>query len=131
MTWDNKNTIGNLQIDNDHKKIMDIITELENQIETGFKQPALTDTLVKLSVYCHRHFRAEELAMEKDGFPGLENHKLRHNELIKKVGLHFAQIMRGNQDAGFELLIFLYDWWNRHIVENDMEYARFTENQAA
>ncbi|MCX6055232.1 MAG: hypothetical protein NTZ74_10030 [Chloroflexi bacterium] len=79
----------------------------------------------KLTKYATIHFRAEELLLEEYGYPNLAFQKKEHKAYrIKVVSLCQATFIH-EDSVPAELLMFLRDWWVKHILETDMKYRSF------
>lgn len=78
---------GNEMIDSQHKeligKINDLMRACENE-SPNVKKTALA-TLAYLADYTEFHFGAEEKLQEEIGYPGIKEHKEKHNELRRVV----------------------------------------------
>jgi len=77
---------GNQTIDNQHRELIDRINKLmvlcENE-KPAFREAI--DTLDYLADYTDFHFGQEEKLQEEAGYPGIAEHKKKHEELRKTV----------------------------------------------
>ena len=122
VTWKEFYSVGNSAIDDQHKRILDIINDLHEAIESGDEMNTMNSLLGRMIDYTNTHFRFEEKLMEECGYPHLEEHRLLHDELRRKTaGLRaHAEIVTGS-----DLLRFLKTWWIDHIQEMDQQYAPY------
>ena len=59
--------------------------------------------------------------MERNGYPDLENHKVKHKELVQDV-MRFKHRVDNHEDVIDELLDFVKAWLMNHIMKSDMAY---------
>lgn len=71
---------GNELIDTQHKEIIEKINKLVNTCENGTCQIESVKMLDYLADYTEQHFQEEEALQEAVAYPGLEEHKKRHEE---------------------------------------------------
>ena len=82
ITWSEKLEIGIASIDEQHHRIIDLINELQDHIESGGLVLA-NQTLHTLIEYKTFHCAHEEELLQQAGFPLLKPHKRAHSEYIK------------------------------------------------
>jgi hemerythrin len=61
-------------------------------------------------------------------YPGYEEHKKQHEELIKEIVELQGKIARGEGSISFKLLHFLKMWLTQHILDSDKEYSPYMLN---
>lgn len=88
----------------------------------------LGNILDEVVLYAKFHFRSEENVMEEIGYPDLEEHKLKHLEMIdrlqnKVVGLSIGSTTRKQVQE------FLTDWLVTHTTDYDWKIAEFQRNR--
>ena len=71
---------GHGLIDEQHREIIEKIKKLVNTCENGTCQIESVKMLDYLADYTEKHFREEESLQAEVGYPGLEEHKKRHDE---------------------------------------------------
>lgn len=76
---------GNEMIDSQHKELIDKINELVRSCETKAELSTAVKTLNYLADYTDFHFAAEEKLQEEIGYPGIEEHKKKHEEFIRTI----------------------------------------------
>ena len=70
IEWDNKFGTGNKTFDDQHKKLFSMANRYFGAVEKGENKKILEDIFEGLWWYTLTHFKAEEAAMEKVGYPG-------------------------------------------------------------
>lgn len=124
LVWKDEYSVGIEEMDNDHKRLLNLINQLQTAVHyyTGkeFEEKAL-DELVD---YTKTHFSKEEKLMADNGYADLEAHKLQHKEFIDQVN-HFIKQYKENSDVTIsDTLKFLKEWLIKHINGTDKEYGK-------
>ncbi len=75
--------------------------------------------------YTEEHFAHEEELFKKYGYSETELHRSQHKHLTKKV-LTFLEKLNSGEDVDLlDVLAFLVDWLQDHILGSDMKYSDF------
>lgn len=83
LTWTKKMSVGNETIDSEHKKIFDLVNEVDSVINT--KDCALyTQALKMLEETTRRHFEHEEKIAHGINFP-FQEHDLEHRYILEEI----------------------------------------------
>jgi hemerythrin len=125
VDWKDNYSVSIDEIDNQHKKLFDVLNILIENKELSIHSKIITNTLTKLVEYANYHFQTEEKYMLKYDYPEYELHKKEHIEFIKKTGQLCMSTMEGNKMVPIELLIFLESWLVNHILNTDMKLKPF------
>jgi hemerythrin-like metal-binding protein len=123
MTWNNSFSVGVRKIDSQHTVLVDILNDLHTAMMNGQAQSLTGPLLHKLADYAHTHFADEEAMMEAARYPGLDDHKIKHRELVKQVEDYILRYNKGDITLNLKLLDFLSDWFANHIQKEDMAYS--------
>ena len=78
---------GNEMIDSQHKELIDKINDLLKSCEQSSGKVTAIQTLGYLADYTDFHFSAEENLQEEIGYPGIAEHKQKHEEFRKTVDI--------------------------------------------
>lgn len=71
MVWDDAYSVGNEQLDGQHRKLIDLV----NAVDGGGDLKVVLDGLQR---YGDEHFAAEEKLLEAAGYPELAQHRIQH-----------------------------------------------------
>ena len=115
--------LGVAQMDDQHRKLIDMINELHAASQEGRDREGVIRTLHAMNNYIDLHFMAEELVMEECGYEGLEDHRKQHRAFVAKVREFSAKFQTGNEIVPAELLAYLADWLINHIKGEDPKYV--------
>jgi hemerythrin len=121
---------GNKIIDEQHKELIEKINKLVKSCENGSCQLESIKILDYLSDYTEYHFREEEALQEAAGYPGIEEHKARHDEFRATVKvLHEMLVEEEGPSPAFVEAVQknVIDWFYRHIKGFDRSVATFVQ----
>ncbi len=125
IKWTDELSVGVKLFDDDHKKLVELINDLNQLIIVGDKTSALEKALAGLILYTKKHFGNEEAFMVKHEYPAYENHRAEHTALTEKVIDFQKRLESGKANFSLELITFLRDWLINHIKGTDMQYKKF------
>lgn len=125
VSWDDSYSVGIQVIDDDHKKLMQLINNLQSAVlyptDASFERAAL-DELVAYTKY---HFQREEELMQQYEYPDFAEHKKQHDAMIAKVAGYLEAYEKDREGTVKELTVILKDWLIKHISGTDQEYSGY------
>ena len=129
LKWHDSYEIGVNFIDEDHKRLLNIILSIKDEIETGnfSKGTALLNDFI---VEVKAHFSREESFLNKIHYSGLRKHKAYHKELLDKVETTKTRLedMEEKEDVKkcFDSMArFVFD----DILQGDINFKSFLEHE--
>ncbi|OGT90383.1 MAG: hypothetical protein A2286_00260 [Gammaproteobacteria bacterium RIFOXYA12_FULL_61_12] len=125
VTWHDSYSTGIEAIDNDHKKLLGLINNLQASVHYHTGEQFERQSLNELIDYTRFHFGREESLMEKHGFPGFADHKRQHHEMIQEVERFVAEYEKKGSDALDQVAEYLKVWLVNHINGTDQEYSPY------
>jgi hemerythrin len=123
LTWSSKYSVGVTALDSQHNVLFGILNDLHGAMLKGQAQTRTGPLLRKLVEYTRNHFSAEESMMVGTKYPGLAKHRVEHHELTRQVENYLTRFERGEVSLNLQLLNFLRDWLNNHIMKEDHQYG--------
>ena len=131
--WSEAMSVGVPVLDSDHRALIDLINALYDGLEFGDEPAKLDAVFERLVIYVDYHFAREERVMDACGYPGAETHREEHEKFAQDIHYIRDRHIRGHEtDVGQDLLNFLKDWLNSHILIQDMHYKKYAAgNQQA
>lgn len=127
IEWNEKLSVGVPEMDNQHKRLVAIINELNDAMKQGKGREALGKVLNNLITYVHTHFKSEEEFMRKVSFPELESHKAEHKKLTNEVEKFYNDFKDGKTILSVQIMNFLRNWLLDHIGKKDKAYGEFAK----
>jgi hemerythrin len=125
MTWNESMKVGVEASDRQHIKVFDLINQLYEAMKVGKAKNVLGNILTELASYTQEHFSAEERLFKQYGYPDAKVHMLQHAYLTRKTNELKDKFEDGKTMLSVEMLNFLKDWWNNHIMKVDKMYGPF------
>ena len=129
MPWTSRLETSISKIDNQHKKLVQMINQLHKAMRQQRGSNELSNILNNLAEYTVMHFGTEEKLFEKYQYPGYADHKKIHKELVTTVLAFQADFKNGKATVTVDLMDFLKDWLKNHIVKTDMAYVPFLKSK--
>ena len=125
ITWTDNLSVNIRAIDEEHKKLINMINELHSSMGSGKGKETIGKVLTGLVNYTKTHFASEERLMEKNAYAGYLNHKAQHDALTNQVMDLHAKFQEGKTLVTVEVMNFLKDWLADHIQNTDKKYGPF------
>lgn len=125
VTWNESYSVHVRQIDDQHKKLIEIINELFEAMKQGKGNDILGTVFNELIQYTKVHFSTEENLMKIHHYPKLAEHKKLHEKLVQEVVEMHNQFKAGNVALSIKVGNFLKDWLINHIKQTDLEYSHY------
>jgi hemerythrin-like metal-binding protein len=129
MKWDDSFAIGIEAIDNQHKKIFEHLLALENSVIKRDPWHILRFFVAQLSEYMQFHLAVEEALLEIVGYPDRSAHGDSHAKLVAQIA-SLEEKLKTNAN-GESLVGFFEDWFIRHVLSSDRDYASFVKREFA
>ena len=122
--WTPEYSVSVLRFDSEHKKLFELVNELNDAMSAGRGRAMVARVLQELTDYTRRHFAGEEAAMRRAGYQGLEAHVAEHRALTEQVAKYYEEWAANASTSPVDLLFFLRDWLQKHILETDHKYGK-------
>jgi hemerythrin len=129
IEWNNAFSVGVQKIDEHHMKLFSITNMLFDSMQGAQNREVIGSVLKELQQYVVYHFKAEESLMKMYNYPDLNKHILEHQEAIHKVTKFVLAYERGGQNIDIELLKFLSDLIQNHILQTDRNYIPYIQGK--
>ncbi len=132
--WKEKYSVGIEKFDNQHKKLLNIGQELVYAMENtsaGIDQyDKIVSLLQEMQDYTVYHFEFEEEVMEKYDYINLDSHRFQHKMFVKKLNdIDLEEFDLDQKELTMELLDFIANWIQNHILEEDQKYSPFLKEK--
>ncbi len=129
VAWDDSYSVGIQAIDDDHKKLLTLINNLQTSVLYPTGEAFERHALGELVDYTKYHFAREEKLMSEYDYPDFEPHRKQHEEMIAKVGDYMAAYENDREATIDELTVFLKTWLLSHIAGTDQKYSGYLRSK--
>lgn len=125
MAWNDSLSIKVKQVDDQHKKLVDMVNELHDAMKEGKGNEVLGKILTGLINYTATHFATEEKLMAQYGYPESPGHKSEHEKLVKQVVELQNNFKAGKAILTLDVMMFLKGWLVKHIQGDDRKFGAY------
>ncbi len=125
LEWDEKLSVSIKEIDDQHKKLFEIINSLHAAMKHGKGVDIIEEIISELKDYTHYHFSAEEAYMEKANYSEIASHRDCHREFVNKLEDFQKELDESKFGLSIKVMHFLADWLVKHIKDTDQKYSSF------
>ena len=125
IVWGEILRVGVDEIDEDHRKLVNIFNILNHAVMEGESQEylaAILDELINCTVW---HCSHEERLMLKHRYAGMEEHKAEHQELIRSASELKQAILQADKASVNRQIESLERWLTEHIFATDMRLGSY------
>jgi len=133
IAWDDRLKLDNEQVDTQHKRLFELLSELVGQCIDGSSTEKLRETLNFLTDYTVKHFYDEESIQVQYIFPDYKRHKQLHEDFKAEVcGL----VQRFNESGSSKELSddvnrIVVHWLINHIQQEDKKIGEHIKRVTA
>lgn len=124
LVWGEILSVGVDEIDDDHRKLVDLFNMLSHSLTEGAAKKYLEAVLDELVNCTAWHFSHEERLMVQYGYKGFTEHQAEHEELLRSIRKLQHLILAG-KDIDSKDIEFLEQWLTSHIFSTDMKLGSF------
>ena len=125
LQWKESYSVGIESIDNDHKKLIHLINNLQTAIDYKTDRQFEKQTLNEVIDYTKYHFAREEDLLKQNDYKDFDSHKAAHTKMIDKVDEFVAAYEKDEAGAIESLLSYLKSWLIDHINGTDQKYSEY------
>lgn len=123
--WNDSYSVKVAVFDGHHKKLVGMINELHQAMVNRQANAVIEKILASLVDYTKYHFAEEEKLMKQHGYPGYQEQKKEHEDLVSQVADIQDRYKKGSLSVSLETMSFLKNWLSGHILGTDKKYSRF------
>jgi hemerythrin len=124
ITWSNMLSTGVSEQDNQHKKLIDLINQLNDAMLAGHGADVQGKVLSELVNYTVSHFGYEEKLMAQHNYADTAAHKAEHAKFVQTAGDLKKKFDSGNAKITTDIMSFLRDWLTSHIMKTDKRFGQ-------
>ena len=129
IKWKDKYLVNVKVLDEQHKRLVEIINLLYTSMRVGKGNQALGGILNDLISYATNHFSTEEKLLDDFNYPDFEIHKEEHLNFIQKITDFKEAFDLGKAGLSVDVLEFLRNWLSKHIVKSDKKFGPYLNDK--
>ncbi len=131
IEWDDSLSVGINLIDEQHKMLIDRISDLSKAVDAQQGIQEILKTIDFMLEYTNFHFSTEEKHMSRLKYPAMNDHLQQHDEFKNMVN---TMIEDWKEDGATKTLsnsinTYLINWLYNHIKKTDVEFGQFLKKQ--
>jgi hemerythrin len=124
IAWTTQLNVGVKLLNNDHKKLVNLINNLHDGLVTGLPKPELENLFERLVSYTRIHHANEEKFLAEAEYHASMLHKQEHDQMLDKLLNLQIQFINSTQlGVEMEIMQQLRVWLFRHIQGSDQQFA--------
>ncbi|MCW9015115.1 MAG: bacteriohemerythrin [Gammaproteobacteria bacterium] len=125
LIWDNALSVDVDEIDDDHRKLVDLFNILNHAVAEGDAADYIEAVLEELISCTVWHFRHEERLMLKYAYEDFAEHKAEHQKLIEGAREVQQKFLQAGKQISSDEIQFLEKWLTGHILGADMDLGSY------
>lgn len=129
IRWKDSFSVGNDQIDSDHKKLLGMINQLQTAAHYQTDEALIESTLNELIDYTKYHFSREEDLMKTHNYPDYDEHVKEHKKMVDQVSQFINEYRIDKTRTIDNVILFLKTWLINHINGSDQKYAPYLKDK--
>ncbi|AGW13975.1 bacteriohemerythrin [Megalodesulfovibrio gigas] len=116
-------------LDEEHKVLVRLINELHDAMRDNKDRHILGGILDRLKDYAVTHFEHEERHFARYNYPDAAAHIAQHQKFLGAVMDFYREFQSGRATVTLDLMRFLKDWLQGHIMGVDKKYGPFLKDK--
>ena len=121
MHWKEDYKIGIESIDEQHKRLFELLQFVQKSLKKGLVTWETGVAIKELVEYTKYHFSCEEEVMEQYNYSLLDAHRKEHRRLICELKRLLLDLKRGKTVTSMDLIKILTHWIVNHILDEDLK----------
>jgi hemerythrin-like metal-binding protein len=127
MQWKDEYSVGVVEIDEQHKGVIELFTVIDAAIENREGWSDVFFKLEKLREHARSHFAVEESLMRMHGYPKLAEHVDLHRHFLDK--LDQLQMTTLSRQVTMNTINYVSNWYTDHMKTQDKDFVRYIIDQ--
>ena len=126
IVWRKEYSVGSALMDQQHQVLIGYINQMVDcyaDIGSLSSQQRILKILPEFHQYVATHFKDEEMLLSEIGYPDLGAHLVVHERYGDRVASYYQSTMDEAQVRS--LVQLLMNWWNQHVLVEDMAYKEY------
>ena len=129
ILWQKQYSVGVIEIDDQHKKLFEMLQELQSSLNNEHTNIVVNKILKELVKYTQIHFRDEERLMLQIKYNDYVNHSKKHVEFVDTIKRILMCISKGEDFTAHDLMDILKHWLIDHVMNEDMKVGKALQSK--
>jgi hemerythrin len=129
LEWSETYRTGLPRVDIQHQEIFRLINQILDPQNKKLTKEGISRVLRFLINYVGEHFTDEERFMRASRYPGLDDHRAKHEALTLRANELYLKGLDPQVEMGEGLAHFLGTWLTTHIIETDVPFVHWVKNR--
>lgn len=125
LQWQDDYAVNIQRLDNHHRRLLELANKVLDAILQDRERSDILRALELLLAHTKSHCTEEEDLLRRYGYPALEHHRSRHEDLFQEADLLKARLQEPELPSPEEALTFMEGWVLDHILTEDRAYTAF------
>lgn len=128
IKWIHEYDVGVIEIDFQHRYFLKLIQRVEKLFQQGMDDYMATRHFNEILAYASFHFQSEENLMMLSEYPGLQEHRELHKDLLEEIGttIYYFHLKKKTWQEVIDMMV---DWFIKHTVKEDSKFGHFHKTQ--
>ncbi len=128
IQWESKFETGQHDMDLQHQYFLNLINHFIKAMQQNKKKVVIEAMVHELTAYARFHFSSEERLMIENEYPGYQEHKMQHMDLIQTLNIQINNIDKDFEKGMMDITNFLVNWFVHHTTEVDKKFTHYLEH---
>ena len=130
IAWSDEYKLGNQIVDDQHRRLFELVSELIGACNAGHSTENLKETLGFLVEYTVKHFADEEALQIQFDYPDLGHHKQQHEDFKIQVGELVQDFHKSgsSEELCNNVNKIVVRWLTNHIHREDKKIGAHIRN---
>lgn len=113
---------GNAEIDRQHQELINIMNEIIENPNLEASSERLSDLVMELITKANEHFEYEEMLLQKQNFPDIENHKKEHLKYLEELTELSMKLVNQDENTTPSVLDSMAKCFEAHFKNEDAKF---------
>lgn len=127
MQWKDEYAIGIPELDNQHKTLIEYLTDFELAFAGRAHWNSVHPLIVRARGFARFHFAVEESLMQIVDYPGFFAHRAEHQYVLQQFEALEHRVLR--KEMKDDVLPQITAWLFQHIIDSDKPFAHYALGQ--
>ena len=123
MEWKHEFSVHVPAIDEDHRILVECVTEIEQAVAVGEKSAVIISAIGEFIHLARTHFNHEVALMRFHDYPDIDAHIKAHKTFLAELARLEKKSLA--ESLSNEAVEFLHTWLEEHVASYDKHYASY------